>query len=76
MVQHVCDPSYYGDEGRKFMNLRSSQAKLVRPYLENKIQNKRTLRVVQIVEHLPNMCKALGSISSTERKNLKYIDGK
>jgi hypothetical protein len=40
VVVHICNPSYSRGRGRKMINSRSSQEKLVRPYLKNKIQTK------------------------------------
>jgi hypothetical protein len=40
VVVHAYNPSYSGGKGRKSMNSRLIQAKLVRPYLKNKIKIK------------------------------------
>jgi hypothetical protein len=38
MAVHTCNPSYSGGEGRRISISRSAKAKLVRPYLKNKIK--------------------------------------
>jgi hypothetical protein len=55
--------------------LKPTQAKLARPYLsqkQTKIQTKGVRAVDQVVEHLPNMHKALGSIPSNTHRHIKY----
>jgi hypothetical protein len=36
MVVHTYNPSYSGGRGRKITSLRPAQARVMRPYLENK----------------------------------------
>jgi hypothetical protein len=36
MMTPACNPSYMGGRNRRIRSLRKTQAKLVRPYLENK----------------------------------------
>jgi hypothetical protein len=42
-----------------------------RPSLENKIKNKQIIKkawdIAQVVEHLPSLCKAMGSIPYTTK---------
>jgi hypothetical protein len=44
------------------MSSRPAWAKLGRLYLKIKMQNERAEGVVQMIEHLASMCKALGSV--------------
>jgi hypothetical protein len=40
MVVHSCNPSYSGRRDRRLTSSKPAQAKLSRPYLENKIKIK------------------------------------
>jgi hypothetical protein len=65
---HTYNLSYSGDGSRRIKVWRLAQSKLARPFLKNKIQNKKASGLAQVVESLPNMYKALGSVPSTEKK--------
>jgi hypothetical protein len=54
------------------MSWRPASTKLVKSHLKNKIQRKLG-SIAQGVEHLPNLCEALGSVSSVIGKKLKLI---
>jgi hypothetical protein len=57
-----------GSGGRRSLSLRPTQAKFVRPKTKTKTKNKKQKRagyIVQVVESLPGMYKALDSIPST-----------
>jgi hypothetical protein len=61
-----------GDKGKRFMSLRTTWTKLVRPYLKNK--NKRSGGTAQVVEYL---LEVLGLISSTvkqKRRGFKMLN--
>jgi hypothetical protein len=51
------------------MSSRPAQAKLVRPPSQKQNTNERARGMTQVVEHLPSMCEALGSIHTTARTN-------
>jgi hypothetical protein len=70
MVGQFCNSSYLRDESRRISSMRPSQAKLSRLYLKNKIPNKRSESMAQVVKHLPNTNKAL-SIPSTSKNKKK-----
>jgi hypothetical protein len=46
---YVYNPSYLKGRGRRIVNLKPALANSVRPYLKNKIQNKRA----ECVAHVP-----------------------
>jgi hypothetical protein len=64
MVIIPFNPSHSGGRGRRISSSRTGQAKLVRPYLKNKIKTKRAGGITQVVQHRPSKCKALSSIFS------------
>jgi hypothetical protein len=70
VLVHACNPSYSGGRSRRIMSLRPNWAKLVRSYLKNKNISKRAGGMAQVVECLPSIHKALGSIHS----NVKQMD--
>jgi hypothetical protein len=73
---HICNPSYSGGGGRKIMSLSLIRAKLARPCLKNKIKPKGLRGVAQVVELLPSMCRVLGSIPSSSKKQSTTIKKK
>jgi hypothetical protein len=67
LVVHICNPNYSGGRGRKVVSSRQAGAKLGRTCIKiNK--KKRAGDMAQVVECLPSILKALGSIPSTIKK--------
>jgi hypothetical protein len=66
MVVHICNPGYSGGGDKRLVNLRSAQVKLVSSYLRNKMQKQQASFMAPGLDHLPNMCKVLGSSPSTQ----------
>jgi hypothetical protein len=62
VVVHAYNPSYSGGRGRRIASSRPLSTK-----------NKRAGGMAQVIDYLPSMCKALGSIpSSNKKKNDVY----
>jgi hypothetical protein len=57
MVVHSCNPSYLGSQGRKITSSRFARQN------SSETQSQKTIDLG--VQHLPSMCKALGSIPGT-----------
>jgi hypothetical protein len=74
MVACTYNFSYLGGRGSRIVSSRPVQAKLAKFYLKNK--NKRIGAVVQVVECLPTMDKALGSMPSTSEKKAAGLQHK
>jgi hypothetical protein len=71
MVGHTCNFSYLGCRGGNIASLRLALAKLVRPYLKNKIQNKKGWGLAEVIEHLLYMFEVLDSIPTTMKEGRK-----
>jgi hypothetical protein len=66
------NPSYSGRRGRKVMSLRPAQAKVVlRLCLKNK--NKRSGGIVQVVEYMLSVDKALGLIPTQHHQRKVFF---
>jgi hypothetical protein len=75
-VIHTCNPRYSGGRDQEDQSLKPAPGgvggeQFLRPYLENIPTQRRTGRVVQVVERLPSKHEALNSSSSTIKKNNK-----
>jgi hypothetical protein len=71
VMAQAYNSSYLGGGGRRISSLRPAQAKLVKPTLSQK-QNQKTSKVgdtAQVVKHLPSKCQALSSNPSTGQIN-------
>jgi hypothetical protein len=64
VVMHTYNPNYLGGKGYRIQNSKPALAKLRIPFLKSKMQIKRFGGMSQVVENLPNMIKALCSISN------------
>jgi hypothetical protein len=70
MITHGCNPSYVSGISRKIM-VEISLPEKKRPYLKKITKARRVRGMKQVVEHLPNKRKALGSNLSTAKAIIK-----
>jgi hypothetical protein len=64
-MAHIYNLSLLGGRSKRIVNSSPTQAKLSDPTSKTKYKTKMVGGVAQVVEQLPSMCKALGSISNT-----------
>jgi hypothetical protein len=68
MVVHSCNLSNLGGRGGRIISSRSVSARIVRLLSPKQNKSQRIGGITQVVEHLSNMCEALGSICSIRKK--------